>query len=375
MRNSARRLDVPLTVVETADLLNVQELLQYVASLRLSNVPAPLFTDRQRGSEVNARLFFQLQSAETETGIGAVVTEYYQQVAAVVRRRTRAAPRGRCLSQNYFYPYTGRISDMSYYLDAHLTDFFFNPESGVVDPSWRLPVLVEMYTGMERRALGNADTVFCFSQSLENALLKIPGMTGLRTVVLGGGPAFYELPTLSVTRSAGQFPLLFVGLDFDRKGGRVLLRAMETLWDLHRVGLRAVTMKECHVEAPGVDFRSPCSKSELVELYRSSGIFLFPTLFEPFGLVVCEAMAHGLPVVGTRVGAVPEIVGPAGEAFLVDVGPVDAMAAALVEKVEMLLRDEELRARIGMLGRERIAGIYNWDVVADRLIRSLAGAE
>jgi glycosyltransferase involved in cell wall biosynthesis len=68
---------------------------------------------------------------------------------------------------------------------------------------------------------------------------------------------------------------------------------------------------------------------------------------EGFGWVIAEAMAHGRPVVGTRVGAIPEIVRDGVTGFLVNRGDSAAMADALVK----LIRDPQLRARLGGAGR------------------------
>jgi glycosyltransferase involved in cell wall biosynthesis len=68
---------------------------------------------------------------------------------------------------------------------------------------------------------------------------------------------------------------------------------------------------------------------------------------EGFGWVIAEAMAHGRPVVGTRVGAIPEIVRDGVTGFLVNRGDSVAMAEALLT----LIRDPQLRARLGAKGR------------------------
>jgi glycosyltransferase involved in cell wall biosynthesis len=374
LRTAAGRAGTAISVVDTSDLLNVQELLQHIASLRHPEAPRPSFTPRQKALEINVRLFRGLETAETETDIGAAVEEYYQHVAETVGRRVgqTSGPR---LSQNYFFPFTGPLENVSYYLDARLTDFFFNDSTGVVDHSWRLPVLVDLYRRMERASLSTATSVFCFSASLEQSLSALPEMAGVRTRVLGAGPALATLPTRHPDARTASGTLLFVGLDFDRKGGDILLRATAELREHHRVRLRVVTRPEFHVRAAGVEFLGPCGKEELAGLYRSSDIFVFPTLFEPFGLVVCEAMAYGLPVVATRVGAIPEILGPDATDVLVNVGPPAEMAAALANRIGNLLVNEERRATLSTRGLERIATTYNWDVVAVKLVRALMNGE
>jgi glycosyltransferase involved in cell wall biosynthesis len=73
-----------------------------------------------------------------------------------------------------------------------------------------------------------------------------------------------------------------------------------------------------------------------------------PTWKEQFGRVLIEAMACEVPVVGSSSGEIPEVIGDAG--LVVPEGNVDALAGAL----QRLYEDEELRKRLGMLGRQRV---------------------
>ena len=87
-----------------------------------------------------------------------------------------------------------------------------------------------------------------------------------------------------------------------------------------------------------------------------------PSLYEGFSLPTVEAMACETPLVVSRVGAIPEVIGPDGEcADLVTPGDVGELAAAL----ENLLDDPARRARMGAAGRERALAEYSWRAVAE----------
>ncbi len=96
------------------------------------------------------------------------------------------------------------------------------------------------------------------------------------------------------------------------------------------------------------------------DLLRGASALAYPSLYEGFGLPPLEAMAAGVPVVTTRAGAVPEVVGDA--ALLVDVGEVDALADALRQVLIDPALADELRRR----GRDRVAR-YPWDRTAAQL--------
>ena len=110
-----------------------------------------------------------------------------------------------------------------------------------------------------------------------------------------------------------------------------------------------------------VHFVHGVSEVELVELMGSAEIACVPSLYEGFSLPTAELMACATPLVVSRAGAIPEVVGPDGEcADLVTPGDVGELAAA----IEALLDDPERRARMGAAGRARALERFSWRAVA-----------
>ena len=97
-------------------------------------------------------------------------------------------------------------------------------------------------------------------------------------------------------------------------------------------------------------------------LYNGASVFVFPSLFEGFGLPPLEAMACGTPVVCSTAAALPQVVGEAA----VQVDPEDAEGMA--QAVARVLDDEELRGRLRAAGRDRAAG-YTWAGAAAQFLR------
>lgn len=110
-----------------------------------------------------------------------------------------------------------------------------------------------------------------------------------------------------------------------------------------------------------VQFVKGIPDSELAALMASAEVAVVPSLYEGFSLPAIEALACASPLVATRAGALPEVVGPDGEcALLVDPGDAGALATAIAR----LLDDPSLRARLGDAGRRRVLTRYSWRAIA-----------
>ncbi len=111
-----------------------------------------------------------------------------------------------------------------------------------------------------------------------------------------------------------------------------------------------------------VSFLGNIPNSQLPGYYSVADIAVFPSVAdETFGIAIAEAMACGVPVISTRVGGIPEVVGKEGGKL---VPPKNA--EALAGSMETLLEGDQLRRELGVKGRERILSRFSWDSVADR---------
>lgn len=157
-------------------------------------------------------------------------------------------------------------------------------------------------------------------------------------------------PNPSVRPCDGVVRLLFVGGDFARKGGELLLRwARETQvtvpCELHLVTRDIVPPTPNVVVHQGVANNSP----ELVRLYQRSDLFVLPTLADCYSLVAMEAMSCGLPVVISRLGGIPEIIAEGQTGFCLEPGDYPALALRL----DQLVSDAGLRQKMGAASLRR----------------------
>jgi glycosyltransferase involved in cell wall biosynthesis len=123
--------------------------------------------------------------------------------------------------------------------------------------------------------------------------------------------------------------------------------------------------------ADSVRFVHGLSDDELVALMGSAEVACVPSLYEGFSLPTAELMACATPLVVSRAGAIPEVVGPDGEcAVLVEPGDVGELEIALDE----LLADPDRRERMGAAGRRRVLEHFSWRAVARATAEAYADA-
>jgi len=118
-----------------------------------------------------------------------------------------------------------------------------------------------------------------------------------------------------------------------------------------------------------VTFAGPLPHAELPRYYAIADAFVVPSIaHETFSIAACEAMSCQRPVIGTRVGGLPEVVRDGETGYLVPPGD----AAALAERIGALLADPAGRARMGAAGRAWTLEMFTWDRVIARMLACYA---
>ncbi len=121
-------------------------------------------------------------------------------------------------------------------------------------------------------------------------------------------------------------------------------------------------------------FLGTVANKDMPFLYRAADLSVLPSLAEATSIAGLEAMATGLPLVGTRVGGIPMIIEDGVNGFLVEPRDPDAMAQALGR----LIVDEEMRRRMGEAARTKIEREFSWSTVVSKTVevyRTCLGAK
>jgi glycosyltransferase involved in cell wall biosynthesis len=204
-----------------------------------------------------------------------------------------------------------------------------------------------------RRALAGARRLVAWSAWAKSSLVADYGVPEDKVVVIPPGIDLSRWAFARAPKPKGEpLRLLFVGGDFARKGGEALLAAFALLrqrWPDAQLDIVTKSASAGEGSAGVTVYRSIAPNSpELLGLYANADTFVFPTRADCLPLAIMEALAAGLPVVTTAVGALPEAVRH-GETGLV--APVDD-AEKLFEALHALAGDAGLRAKMGQAARE-----------------------
>lgn len=165
--------------------------------------------------------------------------------------------------------------------------------------------------------------------------------------------------------------LLFVGKDWERKGGKI---AFDTMKELNQKGVETnltvvgcippVQFNDKNVTViPFLDKNKIEDRNELRKLYLESNFFIMPSRMEAYGIVFCEAAAFGLPVLSTITGGIPTIVKDGVNGYLL---PLEADGKAYAEKIIQIISGGSYRA-LCISSRKRYDEVLNWDAAGKML--------
>lgn len=214
------------------------------------------------------------------------------------------------------------------------------------------------------RSLELAHRIASVSKSVADEAIRGFGVPASKIEIVSNGVDEFFSPG----GEEGDF-ILFVGTLEPRKGLEHLVRAWSSLPEPRpRLVLCGDRGWRTPVDKlPGIEWTGFVSRERLRELYRTARLFVYPSLYEGFGIPPLEALACGAPVVATRTGAITEYAKDG--ALLIDPGDVDALYTAMTR----LLRDRVLRDELRGRG-PACAAPYRWDASAMKMTQLLEEA-
>ena len=225
----------------------------------------------------------------------------------------------------------------------------------------------------ERAVYHAATRVFTMAGHVAQSCVKDYGLPEERVATVHAGSNLKSKPLPLVNDEFRNQTVVFIGIDWERKGGPTLLKAFATVREALPNAKLIVVGCDPGVASAGVEFTGKVPREAVGGYLARATVCCLPSRIEPFGIAPIEAALGGVPSVVSDVGALPEIIlnGETGRVVPVDDAP--RLAAALIE----LLRDPALCQRLGAAGRVHVTERFNWDHVGARLrthiLAALAG--
>lgn len=240
-------------------------------------------------------------------------------------------------------------------------------------PTWKLNM----------RGLRKADRIITVSEYSKSEIIKYVGYPEDQIIVIPNAVDhnnYYVKRNREVIKKLGipdtQKIILYVGSEQPRKNVPFLLKAIS---ELKKKLPDIVFLKIGTSQVPGareklieliemleikkeVVFVGYVSENDLTKYYNAADLFVFPSLYEGFGLPPLEAMACGTPVITSNLTSLPEVVGDS--AITIDPYDVNAFAEAMYN----LLTDEKLREKMINKGLKR-AQLFNWEKSAEKTLK------
>jgi glycogen synthase len=248
---------------------------------------------------------------------------------------------------------------------------------------------------VEKTALELADAVIAVSGETEHDIERLFDVDPARAHVIHNGIDLNQYRKVDSTAALKRFGIdanklyvLFVGRITRQKGFQHLIRAIPFMDRDFQIVLCAAApdtpgmaqemktaVEQAQAERPGIIWiNEMVDQKTACELYSHAGVFVCPSIYEPFGIINLEAMACETAVVASAVGGIKEVVVDGETGFLVPLeqmkeSPFEAtnpekFARDLAGRVNQLMRDPQLRERFGKAGRKRAEENFSWAAIA-----------
>ncbi len=213
--------------------------------------------------------------------------------------------------------------------------------------------------------------IVCVSKQVEFALLNwIPSNKGKTKVISNAVP----IPKFLNSCSVKTYDILFVGRLTKQKSVEILLKAIKILKNKYSKNLKIAIVGDGELKENlnnltvelGVnrEVKFLGVRKDVKELMVSSKIFVLPSRWEGFGIVIIEAMSNMLPVIATNVGGIPELIEDGKDGILVPPENPKALARA----ISNLLENEELREKLSKAAYRKVREKYSIDTYSVHML-------
>ena len=198
-------------------------------------------------------------------------------------------------------------------------------------PGFDARKLYNNWVDLERQIYQNADINFVRSTNIRKSLIEQYHQPAEKVIISYAGSNMESDVYIAEGKNYSNQNILFVGLDWVRKGGPELIEAFKRVLDKFPKATLTIVGSNPKLQLTNCKIIGKVSPSELIKYYNLASIFCMPTTNDPFGIVYLEAMQAGLPIIATNVGAIPDFIQNDWNGFLVEPGDVQGIANGLIK--------------------------------------------
>ena len=261
--------------------------------------------------------------------------------------------------------------------------FIFGPLSAHIHPRpLDEKILLPITSKLHKKTVQKSDAIITITEYVKNLYSKFLNEEKIRVIPLGIDTEKFK-PAKNPHKEENHYEILFTGYLYKIKGVEHLIKAIKIVLEKEKkknIRLRIVGEgpEKPHLEKLAealkiknkVIFEGFIPYTKIHKYYQKCDIFCFPTLGEPFGKAIVEAMACAKPVIASNIGGPKEIIDNGVNGLLVP----PANPEKIAEKIINLLEDKHLRKKIGENARKKAIEKYSWRKISQeyhKLYKSL----
>lgn len=220
----------------------------------------------------------------------------------------------------------------------------------------------------EKEIYRNATMVFTMSKNISRSVIEDYHCEPQKvSCVYIGANVDVEQDEILDERRYSKKNILFVGIDWIRKGGPILVEAFKRVLCYFPDSTLTIVGSSPKLNLPNCHVLGKMPLSDVKPHFQTASLFCLPTTLEPFGIVFLEAMAHKLPIIATNIGAIPDFIHDGKNGFLVEPHNSEQLSNKIIE---LLSSKEKLKA-FGEYGHQKFWNTYTWEKTGLRIGRNI----
>lgn len=219
----------------------------------------------------------------------------------------------------------------------------------------------------ETKAYQDATMIFTFGGLVSHSLItqyNIPKEKVL--VVHAGSNVKYNTSANPNPQKYFSKKILFVGVEWERKGGPILLEVFKRVLEKHPDASLTIVGCTPNIKLPNCEIIGKIPVEKVFNYYNSASVFCLPTIREPFGIAFIEAMNYHLPIIANNIGSIPDLVRNGYNGYLIDNNVID-----YVNAICKLFDNPSLCREMGENGYCYAQTKFQWEIVGALLKKNI----